>query len=493
MGIDWQLTKQQLGDVGPLRHNPYVIKVCQTCQTPEKRRYKGGTKPTAPYHCNKCIANRPTKKQASSEGAKKGWQDPQYRLQIQTSSKSNWQDPKLVARMSKIRQDPQQKAKLIQRNKDQAKDPKWLQAVSQATKKLWQDPQYRNRAITELTRISRRSWLKPEFKQLIQNCMIAQWQDPEYRSKITGILLQNRKNMPRISSLQTTLYSILDDLKVTYYREHQDKPSDHQTVIGPYFFDCVIPRQNKPTLLIECQGEYWHQKENKDRAKASYIQNNFPGQYEIKYLWEHEFSAKDKIASTIKYWLDLQIPDQTEYNLKEVEIRDCRAIDYRQLLSKYHYLANAGRGGIVKGAYLNDTLIAVCVFSPLVRQNIPQSKTTTRELSRLCIHPSYQKRNLASWFVTRCIKSLPPQYKTIISYCDTTFNHDGATYKACNFKLDSEIKPDYWYIDQDGWVMHKKTLYNRAITNQMTERQYASKWGYKKIKGKKKLKFVFER
>jgi hypothetical protein len=101
MGIDWQLTKQQLGDVGPLRHNPYVIKVCQTCQTPEKRRYKGGTKPTAPYHCNKCIANRPTKKQASSEGAKKGWQDPQYRLQIQTNSKSNWQDPNLVARMSK--------------------------------------------------------------------------------------------------------------------------------------------------------------------------------------------------------------------------------------------------------------------------------------------------------------------------------------------------------------------------------------------------------
>lgn len=28
-----ELTRQILGDVGPLRFNPYVIKVCQECQS----------------------------------------------------------------------------------------------------------------------------------------------------------------------------------------------------------------------------------------------------------------------------------------------------------------------------------------------------------------------------------------------------------------------------------------------------------------------------
>jgi hypothetical protein len=145
------------------------------------------------------------------------------------------------------------------------------------------------------------------------------------------------------------------------------------------------------------------------------------------------------------------------------------------------------------GAYLGDELIAVCVFSPLVRHNLPWDKESSRELSRLCIHPRYQKKNFASWFVSRCMKSLDPKYKTIISYCDTTFNHDGAIYKACNFRLDGEVKPDYWYVSDDGWTMHKKTLYNHAKKMSLTEREFAELHGYRKIYGDKKLRFVYER
>ena len=39
--FDKQLTKEMLGDVGPLSKNPYVIKKCQGCGIAEKRRYKG--------------------------------------------------------------------------------------------------------------------------------------------------------------------------------------------------------------------------------------------------------------------------------------------------------------------------------------------------------------------------------------------------------------------------------------------------------------------
>jgi len=182
-----------------------------------------------------------------------------------------------------------------------------------------------------------------------------------------------------------------------------------------------------------------------------------------------------------------------DYSFSDVEIKKCESKDYKLLLSKYHYLPNAGKGGVAFGAYLGDELIAVCVFSPLGRQNMPWDKKTTRELSRLCIHPRYQKKNFASWFVSRCIKNLDPKFKTVISYCDTTFNHDGATYKACNFKLDGEVKPDYWYVSKDGWVMHKRTLYGHAKKMGMKEKDYAEANGYTKTYGKKKLRFVFNR
>ena len=180
---------------------------------------------------------------------------------------------------------------------------------------------------------------------------------------------------------------------------------------------------------------------------------------------------------------------------KNVVINKCKAKDYKILLSKYHYLPNAGRGGIACGAYLDDELIAVCVFSPLVRQNIQikdYSKSEVRELSRLCIHPRYQKKNFGSWFVSRCIKSLNSKFRCIISYCDTTYNHDGALYKACNFVQDKVVKPDYWYVSEDKWIMHKKTLYNHARSLKMNEKEFAENNGYSKVQGKEKLRFLYE-
>jgi len=301
------------------------------------------------------------------------------------------------------------------------------------------------------------------------------------------------KQSGKVSNIQKILYSILDDLDVHYYREHTDKQNDSETIVGPWSFDCVIPRKDKTTLLIECQGDYWHGRPKtaiKDKAKATYINKYFP-KYEIKYLWEHEFNNKNRIIEVLKRWTFKSL-GITEFNFIDINIKKCDAKEYKLLLSKYHYLASAERHGITYGAYFNSELIAVCSFSPLVRQNIGDNETT-RELSRFCISPKYQKKNFGSWFISRCVKKLDKKYSKIISYCDTTYNHDGALYKACNFILDKKVKPDYWYVNNDGWVMHKKTLYNHAVKMKMKERDYATEYGYHKVWGKEKLRFVFER
>jgi len=342
----------------------------------------------------------------------------------------------------------------------------------------------------------RKIWASKEYREAVSDGVRRLWENPKYREKMAASRIRYRGI---VSNIQKILYSLLDDLGIKYYREYNGH-SDPQCKIGPWTFDCVVPRSNKPDLLIECQGDYWHSlSENmqRDRQKASYISNNLSGRYELKYIWEHEFYAKDRIRMLLAYWVGLKRHDIIDFNFKDVAIRKCVAKDYKLLLSKYHYLANAGRGGIAYGAYVGDRLASICVFSPLPRQNIAKSlgclDKEVRDLSRLCIHPNYQKKNFASWFVSRCIKLLPPQYAIVIAYCDTTFGHNGVVYEASNFKLDKEIRPDYWYTKPDGWIMHKKTLYDRAVKMGIKEREFAELHGYIKVKGDKKYRYVFKR
>ena len=386
-------------------------------------------------------------------------------------AKSKWQDESYRKKMNRIC------------NTDDYK-----QKVSKLSIERWKDPKYVKMKSKELNN----KWNDEEFRKMIVNKAKERWEDPEYKEKM-AVMRGNQSGKP--SSIQKALYSILDDLKINYYSEYAGEVCK----VGPYWFDCVIPRQNDKTLLIECQGDYWHNLPDRivlDGTKATYIEKYHSDQYELKYLWEHEFKCKDKIIELIKYWLNITQLELIDFGLKDVEIKNCQIKEYKLLLSKYHYLPNASRGGEAFGAYFNNQLIACCVFSSPIRQNIDTkgyNMEECRELSRLCIHPRYQKKNFASWFVSRCIKLLDPKYKLIISYCDTTFNHDGAVYKACNFTQDEIIRPDYWYVSKDGWIMHKRTLYDHAVKSYVVEKEFADKYGYKKVYGKEKLRFIYTR
>lgn len=343
---------------------------------------------------------------------------------------------------------------------------------------LWRLPSYRNKVLA-----SKSTTVHKELMRKIQT-------DPEYIRKLSIAY----SKLPHVSSLQHTLYKILDDLGVQYYGEVRDAD---KCVIGPWSFDCVIP--GAKTILIECQGDWIHSFKHKraaDVAKATYMRRYFGHSHSIKYLWEHQFAAYNCVVNLIKTWLGIESHTQTNFQFSDVCVRICPATEYRPFLAAYHYLDNAGRGGIAFGAYIADVLAAVCVFSPVPRQNIiidGYSTNELRDLSRLCIHPAYQKKNFASWFISRCIKSLDIKYRLIIAYADSTFNHFGTAYRASNFAFDGYTIPDYWYSSNDGWVMHKKTLYNRATNLKLTENEYAIQFNMRKVYGYRKSRFIFRR
>ena len=84
-----------------------------------------------------------------------------------------------------------------------------------------------------------------------------------------------------------------------------------------------------------------------------------------------------------------------------------------------------------------------------------------------------------------------PDVKKIITYADTTLEHTGTIYKASNFQFDKSCPPDYAYVNKEGYVMKKKTLYNLAGHMHITEAEYAAKFGYEKVFGSEKLRFVY--
>lgn len=410
--------------------------------------------------------------------AKQLWQSQEYRDKI--AETYTGERRKLISERSKQLWQSQEYRDKILCSKHVSNEYRLKQ--SKISKRLWQNQEYRNKILQSKNTI--------EHKELMKRIQT----DPEYIKKLS--IAYNK--LPRVSNIQKILYSILDNLGVEYYGESHDYEIRKKCMIGPWSFDCVIPTDNK-TLLIECQGDWIHSLPHKciaDKAKFSYINKYFCSTHTIKYLWEHQFASYNCVVELLKHWLGLKQHEQIEYNFSDITINKCSANDYKPFLQAYHYLQNAGRGGISYGAYIKDILIGVCVFSPLSRQNIVIDNYLShdiKDLSRFCIHPNYQKKNFASWFLSKVISKLDDSVKAIITYADTTFNHNGTIYKASNFVFDGYTECDYWYTSNDGWVMHKKTLYNKAVNLKLTESEYADKFGFKKTYGYNKQRFIFRR
>lgn len=315
----------------------------------------------------------------------------------------------------------------------------------------------------------------PQFANTISKIVKTRWFNEDYRNKMAIV----RSSTNKVSSIQKTLYSILDRMQISYEIEY---------VIGPYTFDCKIGN-----LLIECNGDYWHSIDSvlvNDENKNLYIINYHPD-YKIKVIWEHEFNNETRIQNLINYWLG-NIGSIIKYDFKDIKTMTVESSSLRQFFGTYHYLSHCPRGGLAIQGEIDGEVIVAALFSPLARQNLPYDNATTLELSRFCIHPNYQKHNLGSWFMSKAIKMLPTHIKTIISYSDLTHNHNGGLYKASNFKIDHIVKPDYWYARENGWILHKKTVYNKAKSAGLRESEYAKQENLKKVKGKEKICFRYD-
>jgi hypothetical protein len=444
-----------------------ICKSCQQKRTWASTNLKGTISGSISESMKKVWQNDSYSQNArlkASAAAKKLWQNEEYRDKIRKAISEKHKNDKYANRIKEV----------FSKNRLTATPPVITQEhrnkISTMSKLIWQNNEYRSKLLAKLR--------STEFRQNMSITIKNKWQCPDYANKVSA----NFK-----SSLEDKLASILDDLRVNYIRQYH---------VGYWPFDFLIAHEPK-NLLIEVHGDYWHgtkvdYNRSNDIAKASFIDRYHSDSFDLKVIWEHEFIAHNRIIDLVSRWLGLNAYPVEDFKLQDCAIKLCTTKEANLLLSKYHYMANGGRLGMSVGCYLNDTLVACAKFcnpnreQSATRLGLPQKHL--KELTRFVIHPSYRKQNLASFFLSKAIKLIPCRH--FITFADSTYGHNGTIYKAAGWSYDGSIKPDYYYVDKDGYVMHKRTLWGHAKRMQMSELEFANRNGYTKKFSKDKHRFI---
>lgn len=292
----------------------------------------------------------------------------------------------------------------------------------------------------------------------------------------------------KLSQIQTAFYRILDDLRIEYYAEHEP-----ECRIGHWLFDCRIPRADGNDILVEVQGDYWHslpKNQSKDNAKWTYINRYFPN-LQVRYIWEHEFGCGSKVASKVREWLGIDKVSQIDFDFSDVTICEISSAEAAIFLAAHHYLGRIG-ARIFHAAKLNNNIIAILAWGPPTRKEVATRLgirySKCFELRRFCIHESYHKKNFGSWLLARSCRLF--EYDLLVSFADPDAGHDGCQYRAAGWEYNGTTEPSYFYVDEEGYVMHKKTLYNNANKMHMTEREFADTYKYTKVRSNPKLRYI---
>lgn len=364
------------------------------------------------------------------------------------------------------------------KTKELWKNTKYRDQRSKFSKKLWEDEEYKVRHSSSVT--------SEENREKCSKAAIEAWKRDDYRLAHAESLSLCKSIIP---STEVNIIEILNKLNIKY---------EHQYAVGPYTFDFLIYKDGKP-LLLEVNGNYWHTRlyvVKKDRAKESYINNL--GTYDFKVIWESQLADKNKVISLIKRWCGISDFRRKNLDLNDLVYQEVSRGECQIFFNNYHYLGTLGRFGVSYGGYYFGDLVCCNIMAHPTRKEIYKrlglKKDECLELTRLAVSPFYYNKNLCSKFLSKSLTNISkvrPKVKVIVAYSDIMEGHTGGVYKASNWIEDGFTKPSYFYVNNEGWKMHKKTLWNKARGMHVSEREFAKRYEYQKIETPPLIRFLY--
>lgn len=122
----------------------------------------------------------------------------------------------------------------------------------------------------------------------------------------------------------------------------------------------------------------------------------------------------------------MKVPEK--YKVNSIDAFECK-----QWLLYKHYAKRIPPIEYSFGLYYNSILVGVITFATPVSSNLRGIFKSYKlmELNRLCVNDGLDK-NALSFFVSQSLKKMPTPL-AIVSYADTSQNHNGYIYQATNF------------------------------------------------------------
>ena len=160
----------------------------------------------------------------------------------------------------------------------------------------------------------------------------------------------------------------------------------------------------------------------------------------------------------------------------------------KEWLLHKHYAKRTCSISYAFGLFEGLQLIGVCTFgkppSPPLCVGVCGSENSdfVYELNRLCVNDGLPKNTL-SYFVSQCLKMLPPLI--IVSYADTSQNHNGYIYQATNWiytGLSAKRTERYDILNPNK---HSKTCVETMKTEDLAIRERPQKHRYVFFTGSK--------
>lgn len=151
--------------------------------------------------------------------------------------------------------------------------------------------------------------------------------------------------------------------------------------------------------------------------------------------------------------------------VKEFKVDLCDRKEISAFITHWHYSKNINGLTIdycFKLSDIRNRLIGAMIYGKLgmagVWKKHSQTETGITELKRLCCIDDTPK-NTESYFIGNTLRWLKKNttIKTVISYADQTFGHEGTIYKASNFKHIGLTMPGKVII-YNGERYHDKTV-----------------------------------
>jgi hypothetical protein len=152
-------------------------------------------------------------------------------------------------------------------------------------------------------------------------------------------------------------------------------------------------------------------------------------------------------------------------DIKNYQVQPCDRREIKDFIETWHYSKNIN--GLMSDYCFklvngSGELIGAMMFGRIAMANVwkkyAEKESDLTELRRLCCIDDTPK-NTESFFIGAALRWLRKntQIKNILSYADTTYNHQGTIYKASNFKNIGMTKPGK-VIMFEGKRYHDKTI-----------------------------------